>query len=279
MKTFLFLTALASFTASASDFILEASGVTKVGHSILIAGDEDVNQLWILKDGVSVQVKVKGKWDDMEGLATIDDSHFFGITSQSLTKKGKSRPEREQLFVFSLGEKIRIERSFSPRSMLLDALEASLGSELDLKQVRTGTPDTGGLNVEGLAYRDGVLYVGLRSPLTKSGEAILIEVKNAETAPEVYRVRTLKLGGAGIRSLDVDGEDLIILSGSSTDESERFGLFKLNLSKGSLLPEPVSGFEKLLRPEGVIAETPGNYLFVQDFEAPAEQPVIMRLPR
>lgn len=277
LSLFLFITSL---HASASDFILEASGVTKVAGTVVIAGDEDSNALWLLRGEVkAIKTKVKGKWDDMEGLATLDENRFFGITSQSLTKKGKSRPEREQLILFSLEPKITIQKEFSPRNQILTALENELGSELDMAKVRGGTPDNGGLNVEGLAYDSGKLYLGLRSPLTKSGEAIILEMSDGENDPQVTRIIRAKLDGRGIRSLDAEEGHLIILSGSSTDESESFGLYQLKLSSQEVSRIPQKGFEILLRPEGVISETSRNFLFVQDFETEEAQSVIVRLPR
>lgn len=266
--------------SSAEAFIPEASGVTKVGETVVIAGDEEGSALWLSQNkGIPVKTKVEGKWDDMEGLATLDDHRFFAITSLSLTKKGKRRPEREQLMVMSLGPAIKIEKSFSPREMILDFLESELGDEIDRKTLRKGTPDEGGLNVEGLGFATGRLYLGLRSPLTIKGEAIIIEMDLPEESLRPLKVHRVDLNGKGIRSLDTNGRGLLILAGPSTDVGNGFDLHSLDLRTKKISPLFVPGIEALIRPEGVILESPESYLFVQDFENGEEDDVVVRLPK
>jgi len=143
--------------------------------------------------------------------------------------------------------------------------------------LRTGTPDEGGLNVEGLAYTNGKLYLGLRSPLTRNGEGIIIEMSNPATNPIPTRVIRVRLGGNGIRSLDADQKGLIVLSGPSSDQGSGFGLHRMNLITNEINPLRLPGFERLIRPEGVITEAPGSYLFVQDFENSEDDEVIVRI--
>jgi hypothetical protein len=276
---FLFLVVLFSSSNFASEeFIPEASGSTKVGQTLVISGDEEPKALWLRKENVLTKTKVKGAaWDDMEALATLDQNRFFGITSHSLTKKGKQKPEREQLFLFSLNGQISVQKSWSLRESILKFLEENYGSVLDMNEVRTASPDDGGLNIEGMTYLGNKLYLGLRSPITSSGQAIVIVLSNAETYPEVFDSFTVNLDEKGIRGLETNAEKLVVLSGSKNDVDEKFGIHLLNPVTRSVSAWRVPGFEQLIRPESVVLENERALIFVQDFEEVQNQEVIVQL--
>lgn len=282
MKFFCTLILLTSISHTAHAFIPEASGGTLVNNMIVIAGDEEPSSLWLETNQSSIEkVKVKGaKWDDMEGLATVSSDKFFGMTSHSLTKKGKQKPEREQLILFTMNDgKITAQKSWSLRSNLLSYLSKHLAKEVDVKRAETGTPDNGGLNVEGLAYINGQLYLGLRSPVTKNGKAIVLIVSNPETSPEISGYSLLDLKNNGIRSLESDEKKLLVLSGSTDDTDAEFGLYEMNTGAGALATLSVNGFSDLLRPEALIKESEETFVFLQDFQEEESQDVIVRLDR
>lgn len=272
----LFFSLVLSGHVFASEFIPEASGATKVGGTIIIAGDEEPKALWLLEGNELKKESVKAKWDDMESLATVDEKLFFACTSHGLTKKGKRKPEREQLFLMEKTEKIAVQKTWSLRNEILKYLEANFGSDLNMETVSTASPDHGGLNIEGLAYVDGKLFVGLRSPVTSKGEAIVLVFTSPLTSPKLTSNMRIDLGGKGIRSLENSNGALLILSGSPNDEQETFGLSKLDLTTQRVSRFLLAGFEALIRPEGVVADGAG-FTLVQDFEAPESQEVIQYL--
>jgi hypothetical protein len=279
----LFCAIIFSFSCSDSQaFIPEASGGSKVGSLLVIAGDEEPDAMWI-GDDISQVKKTKvqgGKWDDMEGLATLNQKQFFAITSHSLTKKGKRRPEREQLFLMEVSQNtIAVKKTWSLRDVLLTYISKNLSQAVKLDEVITGTSDTGGLNIEGLAYLNNKLYLGLRSPLTKNNEAIMLEISHAETSPVVTGHKVLDLKGNGIRSLETDGDKLIVLSGSQDDSDTSFGLHHFSPEVTSISHLQVRGFSQLLRPESVINEITDSLIFVQDFQENEAQDVLVRLAR
>lgn len=274
------LLSVSAHSFASQEFIPEASALTKVGTDFIIAGDEEPKSFWLSTDGVAVEkVKVKGAgWDDMEGMATVSSEQFFGITSHSLTKKGKQKPEREQLILFEKNEKkITALKSWSLRKQALALLAKNLGDKLDMNVVSTASPDHGGFNIEGMAFVNGSLYLGLRSPVTSSGEAIILVVENAETNPQVSKTITIATNGKGIRSLDSFQRALLVLSGSSDDTDSAFSLGRLDTFSRELKELSVAGFEKLLRPEGMASSTDGSIVFVQDFQEESAQDVIVRL--
>ena len=284
MKIVLLLCAII-LSLSCSDsqaFIPEASGGAKVGSLLVIAGDEEPQAMWIGSDISQVQkAKVQGgKWDDMEGLATLNQKQFFAITSHSLTKKGKRRPEREQLFLMELSKNsILVKKTWSLRDVLLAYISKNLSQAVKLDEVMTGTSDTGGLNIEGLAFLKNKLYLGLRSPLTKNNEAILLEVSQTETSPVVTGHKFLDLKSNGIRSLETDGDKLIVLSGSQDDTDTSFGLHHFSPEVTSTSHLQIQGFNQLLRPESVINESADSLIFLQDFQENESQDVLVRLAR
>jgi Protein of unknown function (DUF3616) len=283
MKTILFLIVALS-TPMAHAFIPEASGVCRMGETLIISGDEESDTLFVRDQGIIQTVKVNnGKWDDLEGLATVNDKLFFGTTSHGRTKKGKRKPEREQLMLFSKsGNKISVIESWSLRDLILDKLEETFGHVLDMKTVESASFNFGGLNIEGAAYKSGKLYLGLRSPVTNKGEALIVVINNAGSMlngkmPEIEEIMAVDLNHKGIRSLDVTGSKLLILSGSTDDTDKAFGLTSMNLGTGSLQQHNIKGFNKLMRPEGVVVESDGSMTFVQDFEVPQVQDIIINL--
>lgn len=280
MKYFFILSSLVlacSKLSASSEFIPEASAVTKVGSTIIIAGDEEPKSLWLMNDKSELtKTQVKGgEWNDLEGLAAIDDKSFYAMTSHGLTKKGKRKPEREKLLLISFEGSLSVKQSWTLRDSILKYLEKNLSAQVDVKKAATAVPDEGGLNIEGLAYHQGKIIIGLRSPLTKSGEAIVMILSASD--PKILSHKVLDLEGKGIRSLESADQGLLAISGSASDAQEKFGLHTLNLESGKVSAKRASGFEKLLRPEGVTVRS-GALILVQDFEAEENQDVIQELP-
>ena len=81
-----------------------------------------------------------------------------------------------------------------------------------------------GLDIEGLAVKDGRLLLGLRGPVLR-GWAIIIEIEPVETESGIlelkeitddgakYKKYFLDLNGLGVRELCWQGEDLLVLAG------------------------------------------------------------------
>lgn len=81
-----------------------------------------------------------------------------------------------------------------------------------------------GFDIEGLAVSGDRIFIGLRGPVLR-GWAGILEVSINEAGParlnlrdigpegRQYKKHFLDLGGLGVRSLGVDGEDLLILAG------------------------------------------------------------------
>jgi len=267
-------------------FIPEASGVCRVGDSIVVASDEDSNALWMVdRDLVTAtRIKIKGaKWDDVEDLTPVDDRRFFVMTSHARTKSGKRKPEREQLLLLTKsGDKVEVSRSWSLREAIISALEKHVSDEIELETVESQSPESGGLNAEGAVYHGGAIYIGLRSPITTRSEGLLLKIANAKAmlegaTPQINEVYRLPLVKRGIRGLTAQGTELLVLAGTPDDTDKTFSLFRW--SQTAKQPQGMTwpGFDRLLRPEGISLEKTGSLLVVQDFEEPNEHDVISRL--
>lgn len=262
--------------------IPEASGATRVGKQIVISGDEEPSALWLTRAGTLTtdKIAVAHKWDDLESLATISETKFLAMTSQSLKRTGKRKAEREQLMVFEKNEnRISLIKSFQMRDQIIAFLEKNFANDLDLNQVRGNGPSDGGLNVEGLAYISGKIYFGMRSPLTKKGEAIILVIPDVESNATIKSAITINLGGLGIRGLETDGEKLLILAGSNNDTAEVFKLLGFDPSSGKVTDPGYRAFSTLVRPEALVLNEDGSLVFAQDFETEETQEVLVRVER
>ncbi len=281
------LIAIPSAFGEDSMFIPEASGVCQIANELIITGDEESQSLWVYTNSAKIlKIKVHGEsWDDMEALASFDNKNFFAVTSHSRTKKGLRKAEREKLILMTKNaNQISILKSWTLRDLVVQFLEKSLGDELDIKSVKSSGPNDGGLNIEGMAYWRGVLYLGLRSPLTRDGKAIILSLTNVAEMlkganPSIGEVLPVDLEGRGIRGLDSNLLGILILSGSQNDVSETFGLFQYIPEGNRVEFLTLKGFESLLRPEGVVTHSNGIMTFVQDFEAPQVQDVVVSIKR
>ncbi|QNF33550.1 DUF3616 domain-containing protein [Adhaeribacter swui] len=94
-----------------------------------------------------------------------------------------------------------------------------------------------GFDIEGLAVHGDRIFIGLRGPVLR-GWAIILEVavqdipdgffklKPIGPKGELYLKHFLHLEGMGIRELDLDGDDLLILAGPSMDLDGTIALYR-----------------------------------------------------
>jgi len=107
-----------------------------------------------------------------------------------------------------------------------------------------------GFNIEGLAVRGDRVFLGLRGPVL-DGWAIILDLELQETEAGVlslsnsndgkpaYTKHFLNLDGLGVRELQFDGDDLLVLAGPTMRVEGAMKLFRikdaLNQTKDSLL--------------------------------------------
>jgi hypothetical protein len=114
-------------------------------------------------DGAPLPVAKAGTFNDLEGIAPGSAGTYYLLSSQSHSKKG-NRPADRTAFV-------RIREgadgfTMDARVLLADALQNAGDSKLAELGIAEGITT---LDIEGLASRDGALYLGLKSPLDLKG--------------------------------------------------------------------------------------------------------------
>jgi hypothetical protein len=116
----------------------------------------------------------KGPELDLEGVAAlIEPRAYFLVGSQALSRKeGVLEPDRGWLF------RLPVDETGAPEAGAVTRIDlrAVLAADAELKPFMDKTADENGLDIEGLAGREGVLFLGLRAPV-RDGEATILSMR------------------------------------------------------------------------------------------------------
>ena len=131
-------------------------------------------------DAEPVPIRGLDKLNDAESITPGPPGTFFLATSHSADKRGRVKPERCMLLQLALeGRALKV-----------------LG-RVDLRTARTGEKSllaladldpAGLLDIEAIAFRDGALYIGLKSPLARSGSAVILKLADAARVVQAGRL-------------------------------------------------------------------------------------------
>ena len=125
-------------------------------------------------------------------------------------------PHRDQLFRFKL-------KDGTAADLASTSLRAAIDADPVLKPFAALPGDEGGVNIEGLAARDGKLFVGFRSPVLKDG-TVPVMVTTFDK-PETNELRFVPLGGRGVRDLAAVRDGFLILAGPSVEAGGGFQIY------------------------------------------------------
>jgi hypothetical protein len=243
----------------------DISGVACVGDSLLIVSDETarVEVLEQTDEGFTVREPIvlgKSKDElDLEAVAVdgdtvyvvgshakvrprIQDDDSYAAASKkiaTITDSGKC----DRLFRFSLtreGTATDLERASLRKAIRRNPVLAPF-AELPGKE--------NGIDIEGLAVRDGKLYVGFRGPVLRDNYVPVLVTKFGKSKGELTFVR---LGGLGIRCLASVADGFLILAGPPGDGPGSFQIFHWNGHDCLPGAEPAGVCESLC---DVVAET------------------------
>jgi hypothetical protein len=166
-----------------------------------------------------------GKELDLEAIAASrSGACYYATGSHGVARKsGKVQPDR--LHVFRLPVDVATG-AIKAGSISVSTLLPVLKSAALLRDAIGKSSDLDGIDIEGLAEKDGTLFFGLRSP-SLAGHALIIEVQaealfaHAETA--THRIYQLALGaGVGIRDIAAVHDGFVLIAGrSGNNESMR----------------------------------------------------------
>jgi hypothetical protein len=216
------------------DAATDLSGVAVIGDFLVLGADEG-HQLQVLTRDESkpswrlLRTKALAKQDqetDIEAVA-YGDGHLYVVGSHSARRRLmrddlSSRRNRERLL------EVRVDEARNRLYRLpFDAATGKVGKPraLDLsKRLRKdpllhvfyGIPGKeNGIDIEGLAYRDGRLALGFRGPVLRDNyvPVMVFEYDN----PKQYELSFVRLRGQGIRDLVALPNGYLILSGPTND--------------------------------------------------------------
>lgn len=162
---------------------------------------------------------------DIEAIAAEGDCYYITGSHGVSKKRGEHQSNRYHIF------RLRVDpatgRPGRPISLDVASLADLLRADPVLGQ-HFGRPlQQRGINIEGLAVRDGRLFVGLRNP-NLQGDAFVIEIRADDvfggTPRPSYTLHRLRLGtGVGIREIVAARTGFLVIGGNASSEpSARF---------------------------------------------------------
>jgi multidrug resistance efflux pump len=127
--------------------------------------------------------------NDLEALSFANNNCLYFISSQSISKQGKRPKSREKILKVKWnGKYFVVEAEVSFLSLLLKSYSPTELKALGLGQgAKNGRPV---LNIEGAAFRDNILYLGLKEPLSGRG-ALIWQLNNPDS---IFNSKTLDSG-------------------------------------------------------------------------------------
>jgi hypothetical protein len=243
------------------------SGVAAVGDLLVIVSDEmkDKTVAQVLrKDGDTyrllrnVELPAGNGEVDLEAVAA-EGNVVYLTGSHSATRKitgttferPKPNPSREQFFRFRLNDDGSHGPVEGPKS-----LAPRLDADPVLAGFRAIASKENGIDIEGLAVKDGQLYFGFRGPVLRDGWVPILVTSWDDVGRG--RVRYVQLDGRGIRDIAAVDGGFLILAGPVGDGDETYRIYLWSgadqlSAQGDARPRRVAEFSDLDggKPEGL----------------------------
>ncbi|HKO51817.1 MAG TPA: hypothetical protein VJV79_29105 [Polyangiaceae bacterium] len=270
----------AAWSKNLSRYILVSDDVSDDGgkHTPRLFALTEAGQL----DSAPIKIDGISELNDPESISPGPDGTFFVCTSHSLNKKGHLPQSRRRLLQIALGADRK----------------AKVIGQADLSSARTADgklpwTESGSLDIEGIAFREGALYVGLKSPLTADGRASILRLPDVVSVVKsgVVPAGALSLWSQarlcvphegktvceGIADLAFLPDGTLLVAGNAPKGMPTDGggsLWKLSAANGA--PTLLKRFEGL-KPEG-IALAPDHTSAIVVFDTDGRQPLWIRWP-
>jgi len=270
----------AAWSEALSRYILVSDDISDEGakHTPLLFALTEAGQL----DSAPIQIEGISELNDPESITPGPDGTLFVCTSHSLNKKGHLPESRRRLLQIALGADRK----------------AKVIGQVDLSGARTGDgkspwPESGPLDIEGIAFREGALYLGLKSPLTADGRASILRLLDVVSVVKSGVVPAGALspwsqarfcvphGGKtvceGIADLAFLPDGSLLVAGNAPKGMPTDGGGSLwKLSAANRAPVLLKRFDGL-KPEG-IALAPDHTSAIVVFDTDGRQPLWIRWP-
>ena len=118
------------------------------------------------------------KINDLEAIAPSENSNFYLVSSQNISKRGKRPASRQMIYkVTKQGRTFKVQEKVAFLSLLHSSYSTTQLKQLGLKKFeKDNHPE---LNIEGAAWYEGALYLGLKQPNSNKG-AIIWKLNNPD---------------------------------------------------------------------------------------------------
>ncbi len=227
--------------------------------------------------------------NDLEAVTAVDGEHLLLLSSQTSSRKGKRRNDRcSLLLVKRSGRSLSVEKRVNFFDLLMTSLD-----EAQRQQLGLGENDHNRqliLNIEGAAYRDNVLYLGLKQPLSEAGARVwrlndplaLFETKRLLpgqlTLFADFDLRNPQGRNSGISDLlfDADGRLIVLSTTPGVGRDKQMGGVHMITQPGQAeqKQKALYWFPKL-KPEGVCRDAEDGLLVV--FDSDQRAPSMVRI--
>jgi len=270
----------AAWSATLSRYIVISDDINEEGakHTPLLFALSEAGQM----DSAPIKIEGISDLNDPESITAGPDGSLFVCTSHSLNKKGHLPEGRRRLLQIAL----TADRT------------AKVIGQVDLSQARTldGKPpwgEAGSLDIEGIAFREGALFIGLKSPLSADGSATILRLPDVVAAVKSGAVPAGALSlwsrsrfcvphegksvCEGIADLAFLPDGSLLVAGNAPKGMPTDGggsLWKLVLPNSA--PKLLKRFDGL-KPEG-IALAPDQSSAIVVFDTDGRQPLWIRWP-
>jgi hypothetical protein len=209
--------------------------------------------------------------NDPESICAGPDGSYFLVTSHSPNREGKTGAPRRQLL------QLREGKGGLEVVARIDLTKIKRGGPL---LALAGLPADGRLDIEAVAYREGALFIGFKSPLTNRGEAVVVRLPRIVETLQTGKLRADAVERFATVRLCVSGKEGEICQGISdmTFLPDGSLVLSANAPKGGPkdhggalwhLPSPVGKAKPVLlkrfadlKPEGVTLSPSGRSLKV-----------------
>lgn len=226
---------------------------------------------------------------DVEGVAFADGFYYLAGSHGLKKEGGDFQPSRFFVYRFKVDAATGLpsfpfdKDAAAPQVERSGKLRALIAGTAPLKKDAERPLDEHGVNIEGLAVRDGRLFLGFRGPVRKGVAHVMsVEIEaifgDATAHPKVFEIALGK--GAGVRDLATVAGGFLILSGPEADETGPADLFFWNgksreparlaslagLPEGAkpeavlVLGEDAKAYRVLIFSDGIAGGAPSEYL-------------------
>jgi len=271
----------------------EAVGTKENKNYIQLFKPEQENRFIHVDDILVFEGDAEKQEMDIEGLATVDDVvYILGSHSRKRRKVKKNDKYKKNRKKFH-GGKIKEEASrgqlyrlkvtpdgrLRPDSKIQQRLREVIEQDPVLGLFARIPSKENGVDIEGLAADERLLYAGFRGPILRGGHVPVMRFAFDDPAG-TYKLLYITLGGRGVRSLARVSDGFLILAGPLNNGPGTFQLYHWNgkdMIPGDGHPDEDTGKTTLLRdlavptdgkPEGLVVmeETDAHYDLILVFD-------------